>query len=307
MYDVAIIGAGPAGLTAGLYARRAGLSTIIFEMGVPGGQCATTDRIENYPGFPEGIGGSELMMKFYEQVLAYEGEVVFERVTEMELEGPVKKIVTNKSEDTPYEARSVILANGAHPRMLAVENEGRFRGKGVSYCGTCDGFFFKGKDVCVVGGGDTALDEALYLAKMCKSVTIFHRRDELRGNRRAQEQIFAADNIHVEWDTIVTRLDGEDRLSQVFTKNVKTEEEKVWDFEGCFIFVGYLPNNRGLPESLETDDYGYIITNEKMATNIPGVYACGDLRHKEVRQVSTAVGDGGTVIQDLETYLREEA
>lgn len=306
MYDVAIIGAGPAGLTAGLYARRSGYSTIIFEMGVPGGQCSTTDRIDNYPGFPEGIGGSELMMRFYEQVLAYGGEVAFERVEALDLEGDVKRIHLVNS-DQVYEARVVILATGAYPQMLRVENEGRFRGKGVSYCATCDGFFFKDKDVCVVGGGDTAVDEALYLANICKSVTLFHRRDALRANKRAQDQILSNDKVHIEWDTVVTSLEGEDRLSKVNTRNVKTNEEKSWDFEGCFVFVGYIPNNKLVPDVIEKDDQGYVIGDEGMATNLPGVYVCGDLRSKRVRQVSTAVGDGGVVMQDVERYLRETA
>lgn len=307
MYDIAIIGSGPAGMTAGLYARRAGYSVVLFEMGVPGGQCATTDRIENYPGFPEGIGGSELMMKFFEQLTAYGGEVIFERVENLELDGDVKKIYTTNADAGAYEAKVVILATGAYPRMLRVPNEGKFRGKGVSYCATCDGFFFKDKDVCVVGGGDTAVDEALYLTNMCKSVTIFHRRDELRANKRSQEQALANEKINVEWDTIVTSLDGEDRLKQVHTKNVKTDEEKVWDFEGCFVFVGYIPNNKLVPENVEKDEQGYVLTDEGMATNLPGVYACGDLRSKRVRQVATAVGDGGIVMQDVERYLRETA
>lgn len=302
VFDIAVIGSGPAGLTAGLYARRAGYTVAMFEMGVPGGQCATTDFIENYPGFPEGINGSELMMKFYEQATTFGAEPIFERVTALHLDDAVKTIETIGG---TYQATVVILATGAHPRMLNVPNEGKFRGKGVSYCGTCDGFFFKDKDVCVVGGGDTAVEEAIYLTKMCSSVTVFHRRDELRCNKRSQELAFENEKINFVWDTIVTRLEGDDRLAQVITKNVKTEEEKTWDFEGCFIFAGYLPNADVFPDNLQVDEQGYVVTDDHMATNLPGVYAVGDVRQKRVRQVSTAVGDGGIVMHDVERYLRE--
>ncbi|MFM9413367.1 thioredoxin-disulfide reductase [Peptococcus simiae] len=307
MYDIAIIGSGPAGMTAGIYARRAGYSVAMFEMGVPGGQAATTDFIENFPGFPGGISGSELMMKFYEQATTFGAEMIFERVTDVDVKDQVKKVTTTTANGPrTYEAKVVILAMGAHPKMLRVPNEGKFRGRGVSYCATCDGFFFKDKDVCVVGGGDVAVEEALYLTKMCNSVTLFHRRDELRANKRSQALAFENEKLHIEWDTVVTEFLGDDKLGQVVTKNVKTEEEKTWDFPGCFIFVGYDPNDDVMPAEVDCDDHGYVLAGEDMATNVPGVYAIGDLRVKNVRQIASAVGDAGVVMHDIERYFREE-
>lgn len=306
MYDIAIVGAGPAGLTASIYARRAGYQVVLFEMGMPGGQVATTDMVENFPGYPQGITGSELSMKFYEHALSFGVETVFESVVELELEGATKRIHTDTGvEKKTYEAKVVIIATGAHPRTLGVDNEDKLRGKGVSYCGTCDGFFFRGKDVCVIGGGDVAVEDALYLANMCNSVTVFHRRDELRANKRSQDAAFANEKIRFVWDTVVTGLEGEEKLEAVNTKNLKTGEEARHTFDGCFVFVGYDPNNETFPEGLTVDERGYIITDEKMATNIPGVYAVGDVRQKQVRQIATAVGDSGLVMNDVERYLRE--
>jgi len=306
MIDIAIIGAGPAGMTASVYARRAGYSVTVFELGMPGGQLSTTDKIENFPGYPEGLPGAELGMKFYEHAQAFGAEFVFEQVVRVEADGAVKKVVTNNgTEEKEYEARAIIIATGAHPRTLGVPGEDTFRGHGVSYCGTCDGFFFRGKDVCVVGGGDVAVEDAIYLANMCNSVTVFHRRDELRANKRSQDAAFANGKITFVWDTIVTELKGDDQLRSVVTKNVKTDEVKEWTFDGCFIFVGYDPNQDVYPQGLATDERGYVLTDENMATNIPGVYAVGDVRKKNVRQVATAVGDGGIVMSDIERYFRE--
>lgn len=306
MIDIAIIGAGPAGMTASVYARRAGYSVTVFELGMPGGQLSTTDKIENFPGYPEGLPGAELGMKFYEHAQAFGAEFVFEQVVRVEADGAVKKVVTNNgTEEKEYEARAIIIATGAHPRTLGVPGEDTFRGHGVSYCGTCDGFFFRGKDICVVGGGDVAVEDAIYLANMCNSVTVFHRRDELRANKRSQDAAFANGKITFVWNTIVTELKGDDQLRSVVTKNVKTDEVKEWTFDGCFIFVGYDPNQDVYPQGLATDERGYVLTDENMATNIPGVYAVGDVRKKNVRQVATAVGDGGIVMSDIERYFRE--
>lgn len=306
MIDIAIIGAGPAGMTASVYARRAGYSVTVFELGMPGGQLSTTDKIENFPGYPEGLPGAELGMKFYEHAQAFGAEFVFEQVVRVEADGAVKKVVTNNgTEEKEYEARAIIIATGAHPRTLGVPGEDTFRGHGVSYCGTCDGFFFRGKDVCVVGGGDVAVEDAIYLANMCNSVTVFHRRDELRANKRSQDAAFANGKITFVWNTIVTELKGDDQLRSVVTKNVQTDEVKEWTFDGCFIFVGYDPNQDVYPQGLATDERGYVLTDENMATNIPGVYAVGDVRKKNVRQVATAVGDGGIVMSDIERYFRE--
>jgi len=305
MHDIAIIGAGPAGLTAALYARRAGYSTIVFEMGVPGGQAATTEVIDNYPGFPNGVGGSELMMKFYEQALSFGAEIKFEQVDHLELKGEVKTVKTVAGK--VYEAKVIVLATGAHPRMLGIENEGKLRGRGISYCATCDGFFFKDKDVCVFGGGDTAVDEALYLSKICKSVTVFHRRDELRANKHSQELAFAKDNIRFVWNSLPVAFLGKDKLETVRTKDKLSGEETEWQFDGAFIFVGYLPNAELFGDVLKVDALGYVETNDEMETSLEGVYAIGDVRAKKVRQVSTAVGDAGSIIHDIDRYFRERA
>lgn len=305
MHDIAIIGGGAAGLTAALYARRAGYSTIVFEMGVPGGQAATTEVIDNYPGFPNGVGGSELMMKFYEQALSFGAEIKFEQVEHLELKGEVKTVKTVAGK--VYEAKVVVLATGAHPRMLGIENEGKLRGRGISYCATCDGFFFKDKDVCIFGGGDTAVDEALYLSKICKSVTVFHRRDELRANKHSQELAFAKDNIRFVWNSLPVAFLGKDKLEVVRTKDKLSGEETEWQFDGAFIFVGYLPNAELFSDVLEVDALGYVVTNDEMATSLEGVYAIGDVRAKKMRQVSTAVGDGGSLIHDIDRYFRERA
>ena len=302
MYEVLIIGAGPAGMTAAIYAARAGYKTALVEHGIPGGQAATTDMIENYPGFPEGISGPELMLKFFEQTQTFGVEVIYEQVMSAELSGEIKKVTT---ENQTIEAKVVIIASGAKPKTLGVSNEGRLRGRGVSYCATCDGFFFKDQPVAVVGGGDTAVEEAMYLTKMCSSVTLIHRRDALRANRTAQNRALSNEKLHILYDTVVDDIIGEDKVTQLSLKNVKTEEISTLDVNGVFIFVGYSPNGSFLPDDLAVDSHGYIITNEEMETNLPGVFAIGDVRQKKLRQVTTAVGDGGAVMTAVEEYLRD--
>ncbi|MFR6290100.1 MAG: thioredoxin-disulfide reductase [Peptococcaceae bacterium] len=302
MYEVLIIGAGPAGMTAAIYAARAGYKTAILEHGVPGGQAATTDMIENYPGFPEGISGPELMMKFFEQTQTFGVELIYEQVQSLELTGDIKRVITDKQ---TIEAKTVVIASGAKPRTLGVANEGRLRGRGVSYCATCDGFFFKDQPVAVVGGGDTAVEEAMYLTKMCSSVTLIHRRDELRANKLAQSRALANEKLHILYDTVVDEIVGDEKVTQLKLRNKKTDETSQLDINGVFIFVGYLPNDAFLPPELEVNQQGYIITDEEMATNIPGVFAVGDVRQKKLRQVTTAVGDGGAVMHAIEEYLRD--
>ena len=302
MYEVLIIGAGPAGMTAAIYAARAGYKTAILEHGVPGGQAATTDMIENYPGFPEGISGPELMMKFFEQTQTFGVELIYEQVQSLELTGDIKRVITDKQ---TIEAKTVVIASGAKPRTLGVANEGRLRGRGVSYCATCDGFFFKDQPVAVVGGGDTAVEEAMYLTKMCSSVTLIHRRDELRANKLAQSRALANEKLHILYDTVVDEIVGDEKVTQLKLRNKKTDETSQLDINGVFIFVGYLPNDAFLQPELEVNQQGYIITDEEMATNIPGVFAVGDVRQKKLRQVTTAVGDGGAVMHAIEEYLRD--
>ncbi len=301
MYEVLIIGAGPAGMTAAIYAARAGYKTAVLEHGVPGGQAATTDMIENYPGFPEGISGPELMMKFFEQTQTFGVEMIYEQVQSVELDGAIKRVTTDKQ---TIEAKAVVIASGAKPRALGVANEGRLRGRGVSYCATCDGFFFKDQPVAVVGGGDTAVEEAMYLTKMCSSVTLIHRRDELRANKLAQSRALANEKLNIIYDTVVDEIIGDDKVSQLKLRNKKTDETSTLDINGVFIFVGYLPNNAFFPPELEVNEQGYIVTDDEMATNIPGVFAVGDVRQKKLRQVTTAVGDGGAVMHGIEEYFR---
>ena len=301
MYEVLVIGAGPAGMTAAIYAARAGYKTAILEHGVPGGQAATTDMIENYPGFPEGISGPELMMKFFEQTQTFGVEMIYEQVQSMDVTGDIKKVITDKQ---TIEAKAVVIASGAKPRTLGVANEGRLRGRGVSYCATCDGFFFRDQPVAVVGGGDTAVEEAMYLTKMCSGVTLIHRRDELRANKLAQSRAFANEKLTIIYDTVVDDIVGEDKVTQLKLRNKKTDETSTLDVNGVFIFVGYLPNASFLPAELEVNEQGYIITDEEMATNVPGVFAVGDVRQKKLRQVTTAVGDGGAVMHGIEEYFR---
>ncbi len=302
MYDVLIIGAGPAGMTAAIYAARAGYKTALVEHGVPGGQAATTDRIENYPGFPEGIAGPELMMKFFEQTTAFGVEILYQQVTGLLLEGGIKRVLTDQQE---LEARAVVIASGAKPRTLGAPGEDRLRGRGVSYCATCDGFFFKGQPVAVIGGGDTAVEEAIYLTKMCESVTLIHRRDQLRANKLAQSRALANEKLHILYDTVVEEIVGEEKVRQLRLRNKKTGETSALDVNGVFIFVGYLPNGEFFPQELAVDEQGYIVTDEEMATNLPGVFAVGDVRRKKLRQVTTAVGDGGMVIHGIEEYLKD--
>ena len=247
MYEVLVIGAGPAGMTAAIYAARAGYKTAILEHGVPGGQAATTDMIENYPGFPEGISGPELMMKFFEQTQTFGVEMIYEQVQSMDVTGDIKKVITDKQ---TIEAKAVVIASGAKPRTLGVANEGRLRGRGVSYCATCDGFFFRDQPVAVVGGGDTAVEEAMYLTKMCSSVTLIHRRDELRANKLAQSRAFANEKLTIIYDTVVDDIVGEDKVTQLKLRNKKTDETSTLDVNGVFIFVGYLPNASFLPAEL---------------------------------------------------------
>lgn len=302
MYDVLIIGGGPAGMTAAVYAARAGYKTAVLEVGVPGGQAATTELIENYPGFPDGVAGPELMMKFFEQTQHFGVETLFEHVESVELTGEVKKVQTNVA---THEARVVIIASGAKPKTLGVANEGKFRGRGVSYCATCDGFFFKDMPVAVIGGGDAAVEEALYLTKMCSHVTLIHRRDQLRANKAAQSRAFSNDKLEIVYDTVVDEIEGTDKVTHLKLRNKKTDAQSTLAVNGVFIFVGYQPNNDFFPPELDVDTQGYIITNDDLQTNIDGVFAIGDVRRKSLRQVTTAVGDGGLVLHAVENYLEK--
>jgi len=302
MYDVIIIGAGPAGLTAGIYASRGGLKTAIVEVAMPGGQAAATEKIENYPGFPAGIGGYELMNSFHQQALAFNCEFIFEEVKDLELQGSTKRIITDAQ---TLEAKTVIIAAGSKPRPLGVKGEELFHGRGVSYCATCDGAFFRGKKVIVVGGGDAALEEGAYLTKFADEVTVVHRRSAFRAAQIAVTRAKDNPKIHFELDAVIDEILGSDNVQGVRIRNVKTGEIKEVPADGVFIYVGTEPNAQFKHTELEVDNRGYIHTNEIMMTNVPGVYAAGDIRTTPLRQVATAVGDGALAAVEVEKYLAE--
>jgi len=306
VYDVLILGAGPAGLSAGLYAGRGRLSTLIIEKGNDGGQIAITDDIENYPGqVPEGESGPALIARMTAQCEKFGVERASDVIKSVELEGDVKKVVGSKGE---YLGKTIIIATGAFPRQIGCKNEGMFVGKGVSYCATCDANFFEDFEVFVVGGGDSAVEEALYLSKFARKVTIIHRRDELRAARSIQEKAFANDKVEFFWDTVVEELHGDGILSSMTVKNVKTGETRLVEADeedgmfGVFGFIGTLPNS-ALFEGMVDMDWGYIKTNDDMETNIPGVFAAGDIRVKSFRQVVTAAADGAIAAHQVEKYL----
>jgi thioredoxin reductase (NADPH) len=298
-YDLVIIGAGPAGLTAGLYAARARLNVLLLEKAVPGGQIIVTDWIENYPGFPEGISGFDLAEKMKIQAEAFGLKMDTAEVHSLALTPDVKEVVL---QDKRIKAKSLIIASGASPKKLGI-GEDRYMGKGISFCATCDAPFFKEKTVVAVGGGDTAVQEAIYLTKFVKKVYLLHRRDELRATKILQERAFANDKIEILWDTVATGVDGFFGIEGVHVKNVKTGEEKTLKADGCFIWVGTLPNTDFLKDAVDTDAYGFIRTDAKMQTSVPGVFAVGDVRDTPLRQVSTAVGDGAIAAVSAEHYL----
>ena len=306
IYDVIILGAGPAGLTAGLYAGRARLSTLVIEKGQDGGQIAITNEIENYPGQVEGDSGPSLIARMTKQCEHFGVERVSDMIKEVALTGPVKKLTGVKGE---YEARTVIIATGAFPRPIGCKNEGKFVGKGISFCATCDAAFFEDLEVYVVGGGDAAVEEAMYLTKFARKVTIIHRRDELRAAKSIQEKAFKNEKLHFLWNTVVDEVDGEDDiLSKMIVKNTKTGELTTIEADeddglfGLFGFIGLLPKS-DLFEGVIDMDKGYIKTDDNMHTNVEGVYAAGDIRVKSLRQVVTAAADGAIAAMQAEKYI----
>lgn len=301
-YDILIIGGGPAGLTAAIYACRGGWKTALVEMGIPGGQANTTDIIENYPGFPDGIGGPELMGLFHNQAVRFGCEFITDRVQEI-VEGQGTKIV--HTGEGSLEAKTVIIATGSQARELGVKGEREFRGRGVSYCATCDGFFFRGKKVAVVGGGDSAVKEAIYLAKLASEVTIIHRRDMFRAAKILGDQAQSLPNVRVLWDTVVDEIRGSDHVEGLKLHGVKTQEPSEISLDGVFLYVGIKPNTEFLGSGFPRDPQGFLLTDEHLATPVPGVYAAGDCRHKTSRQVATAVGDGAQVLMSVEEYLNK--
>lgn len=301
MYDIIIIGSGPAGLSAAIYAQRACLDTIVIEKnGISGGQVLNTWEVDNYPGFP-GVTGFELSRQFREHANKLGARVVQDEVVQVELSGNVKKVVC---EEETYEARCVILASGAHHRTLEVPGEEELRGAGVSYCATCDGAFFRGRTVAVVGGGDAALEDAIFLARMCEKVYIVHRRDKPRGAKRLQERLQALENIEFVWNSETVAIEGNAQVEALRLRQTKTGEEKRLDVDGVFIAVGIAPESELYAGQLELDEQGYIRADESGQTSVPGVFAAGDVRTKALRQILTAASDGANCVASAERYLQ---
>ena len=301
MYDIIIIGSGPAGLSAAIYAQRACLDTIVIEKnGISGGQVLNTWEVDNYPGFP-GVTGFELSRQFREHANKLGARVVQDEVVQVELSGNVKKVVC---EEETYEARCVILASGAHHRTLEVPGEEELRGAGVSYCATCDGAFSRGRTVAVVGGGDAALEDAIFLARMCEKVYIVHRRDKLRGAKRLQERLQALENVEFVWNSETAAIEGNGQVEALRLRQTKTGEERRLDVDGVFIAVGIAPESELYAGQLELDEQGYIRADESGQTSVPGVFAAGDVRTKALRQILTAASDGANCVASAERYLQ---
>lgn len=302
MYDTMIIGAGPAGMTAALYAARSNLKVALLERGIYGGQMNNTAEIENYPGYAR-ISGPELAEKMFEPLENLGVEHLFGQVEKIEDHGNYKKIIT---EDGAFETKTVILASGANHRHLGVPGEEEYNSRGVSYCAVCDGAFFRDEDLLVVGGGDSAVEEAIFLTRFAKSVTIVHRRDQLRAQKLLQERAFANEKISFIWDSVVKEIKGDDRrVTSVVFENVKTGQSRESDFGGVFIYVGLDPVSDFVKDLGICDEAGWIITDQHMKTAIDGIYAIGDVRQKDLRQITTAVGDGAVAGQEVYKYITE--
>ena len=301
-YDVAIVGGGPAGLSAAIYAARGGLKTVIFEKTLIGGQITVTAEVENYPGFEESVSGFDIAEKMQKQAEKFDAEIKIEKVKAIGLEGLCKIVETNKA---TYRVKSVIIATGAHPRKLAVPGEEKYTGRGVSYCATCDGALYRDKVVAVVGGGDSAVEEAMFLTKFASKVYIIHRRDQLRAVKILQERVFANEKIEIIWDSVVQEIQGGDFVEKLILYNKKTKETSELPLDGVFIFVGIIPSSELVESRVDFDEQNFIKTDETMHTEIPGVYAAGDVTHKVLRQIVTAGSDGATAAFSAEKWIEE--
>lgn len=286
--DVIVIGGGPAGMTAALYASRANLRTVMIEKGIPGGEVNNTADVENYPGYSK-ISGPELAAKIYEGAMSFGAEHITANVTSLEIHDEEKYVQT---EGATYIAPVVIMATGSHHRQLGVAGEEKLSGQGVSYCAVCDGFFFRNRHLVVVGGGDSAVEEGVYLTQFADKVTIVHRRDELRAQQILQDRAFNNEKINFIWDSVVEEIEGDFSVKGVQLQNLKTAERSFFPCEGVFIYIGLIPNSELVRNLGVTDEEGWIVTNERMETKIPGLYAVGDVRQTHLRQIATAVGDG---------------
>mgnify|MGYP000943483575 FL=1 len=304
MRNVIIIGSGPAGLTAAIYAGRANLQPLVISGMERGGQVTLTNDLENFPGFPNGLGGFEMYQLLEQQAIKFGAEMLYEVVTGVELEGEIKKV---KTADQVYEAKTVIVATGSNPKRLGVPGEDAYIGKGVSYCATCDGFFFSGKQVAVIGGGNSALDEGLFLTRFAAKVTLIHRRDRLRADAILQERAQANEKMDFIWDSVVEEVKGEGSVNALKLKNVKTGATTDFPVDGVFVFIGHHPNTDLFAGKLQLDEGGYLVTDRRMHTNLPGVFGCGDVQDSVYRQAITAAGTGCQAAIEAERYIAEHA
>ena len=302
IYDVLIIGSGPAGMTAAIYGKRAGLSVAVLEGNyINGGQILNTYEVDNYPGLP-GISGLDLADKFKEHAASHGAEFLRGKAESVSLEGNIKVVHTRKED---FRCRTLVIASGAVHRKLGVPGEETLNGMGVSYCATCDGAFFRDKTVAVVGGGDVAVEDAIFLARGCRKVYVIHRRDQLRAAKTLQDSLFATEGVEMYWNGVVTRIDGENKVQRITVENTKTGESQELEVDGVFIAVGITPDTGFVKDFVELDSQGYIIAGEDGKTSVPGVFAAGDVRTKQLRQVITAAADGANCITSAEDYLRE--
>ncbi|WP_139492662.1 thioredoxin-disulfide reductase [Brevibacillus dissolubilis] len=300
VYDVIIAGAGPAGMTAAVYTSRANMSTLMLERGIPGGQMANTEEIENYPGFAS-ILGPDLSTKMFEHAQQFGAEYAYGEIKEIRDADPYKVVVT--SDNKEYLAKSVIVATGAEHRLLGAAGEKELSGRGVSYCAVCDGAFFRNKELVVVGGGDSAVEEAVFLTRFATKVTIIHRRDEFRAQKILQKRAFENEKINVIWNTVVKEIRGENVVQSVLLEDVNTGEQREFPTNGVFIYVGMDPLSSAVSNLGITNESGYVLTDEKMQTSVPGIFAAGDIRDKMLRQVVTATGDGSIAAQAAQHYV----
>jgi len=302
-YDVVILGAGPAGLTAAMYASRDNLKVLVLEKQFPGGYVAITEWVENYPGF-DGIMGADLSEKFYQHAVKFGAIVRNGNCVSIEEDGKYK-LIKIENRETPVKAKTVVIGFGCEPKKLEVQGENKFFGRGVSFCATCDGSFYKDKVVAVIGGGESAIEEGAYLTKFASKVYIIHRRDEFRASKIAQERAEKNEKIEFILDTVVDSVNGEAKVEGLTLKNVKTEEKSELEIDGLFIFVGQIANTELVQDIVKRDEWGFVVADETTVTSKPGIFVAGDVRSKEIRQITTAVADGTNAAKYLEKYINE--
>ncbi|WP_428324402.1 thioredoxin-disulfide reductase [Nitrosopumilus sp.] len=303
-FDVVIIGAGPSGYTAGIYCSRAGYDTLILSGILPGGQLVNTTEVENYPGFEKGIMGPDLMIEMRKQCQRMGTTIVDDEAVDVDFRRSPLKVLTASEE---YEGRAIIIATGANPRKLGLEGEETFGGKGVSYCATCDGPFFRNQELVVVGGGDSAIEEATFLTKFATTVHLVHRRNELRASKVMQERALSNEKIKFHWDSAVVDIKGDQKMQQAVLKNLKTNEESTLDVGGLFVAIGHEPNTKLFKNQIDLDDEGYVVLKNKTYTNVEGVFAAGDVHDRSYRQAITAAGYGCMAAIDVDKYLTESS